>query len=161
MKVGWIVIGYLVAVLTVLAVLESVDALGFYPGLGWGSDLYALLTIPINILVAMLLGGAVLMAGSLSVRVSAVLAVPILPLVSLLAGAVAALDLVTFWGYVLPSKERVIEASRISPAFFAVFAVLSVAVALAAWLRPRAGLFLTGAYLWFCFGAMFAFGPWA
>jgi hypothetical protein len=161
MKVGWIVIGWIVAGLAATAVLEAIDALGFYPGLGWGSDTYFFVTLPFSTFVTMLLGGAVLMAASLGARPSAALAVTILPLVPLLAGAVAALDLVRFWGYDLPSEVRVMEASQISPAWFAVFAVLSLAVALVAWVRPRLGLLATGAYLWFCFGAMFYFGPWA
>jgi len=161
MKVGWIVIGWLVVGLSVVAALEAADALRWIePDAGGGSGPFVFIAWPISPLLTMLLGGAILMAGSLGTRVSDALTVPILPLVSLAAGAVAALDLVRYDSYALPTLIRVIDVMDISPVWFAAIGVLAASVAFVAWLRPRLGLFVTGAFLWFCFGALFAFGPW-
>jgi hypothetical protein len=161
MKVGWLVIGWLIVGLSVVAAFEAADALRLIePDAGDGSGPFRFLAWPISPLLTMLLGGAVLMVGSLSARVSDALTVPILPLVALAAGAVAALDLVRYDPYALPTLIRVIDVMDVSPAWFAVIGVLAASGAFVARLRPRLGLFVTGAFLWFCFGALFAFGPW-
>jgi hypothetical protein len=161
MKVGWIVIGWLVVALSAVAALEAANALRWIePDTGEGSGLYWVVTWPISPLLTMLVGGALLMAASLGARLSAALTVPILPLVAPAAGAVVALNLVTFDSYYLPSYQRVMEVMRISPAWFAVIAVSAVSVALVSWWRPRLGLFVTGASLWIGLVGLFLSGPW-
>lgn len=161
MKVGWIVNGWLVAALSAIAVLEAANALRWIdPDTGQGSGLFWVVTWPISPLLTMLVGGAVLMAASLGARSSAALSVPILPLVAPAAGALVALNLVTFDPYYLPSYERVLDVMQISPIWFAVIAVSAASVSLVSWWRPRLGLFVTGASLWIGLVGLFLSGPW-